>query len=635
MKIRCLGLLLIISLALAAVAYGSACLPSFTYNVTGTRLRYVVASGGTGTACSSGVPCTLGQALSTLTAGDTLILGSGTYQLNLITQNGIFVNAVNNVTIRGVDNTSCETTILDGNGMDNTPSGSNPSGAADGVNYGIWSDSANTTIAHLTIRNTYIDAIALNNGAMNPVIHQVRMQNTGEQIMKVNPSNIDNGILEDSVLEYTAGPPTTDHGAGIGYWNGISAHAADNWIVRRNLFANLHNPDTVQDSYKFNPALLIWSCSNTWLVERNTFYNTDVAIAPGSLLTPACGTYDAQNVTIRNNVIVQATGFFSGTRQSLSDGQINPWNSANTKIYHNTILTHGNSTHAIQVRWLTSPISDIQNNLTDDTINLRDGASATNTGNFTSAVDAWFIAPQTGDVHLNDVAGTQANVINQAPTLAVVTNDFDGVSRPQGAGYDRGAIEFTGGAFDFTLSLSTPTLVVGRALSGQVTLTATISGAPTEAITWSSNGAGTGTTVGFGPGCAPTCAVTVTIQTQVSSALGIDTITLTGTSATKTKQINLDVNVLQTVGPGCTILWDVVTQNQDGSAITDLDHYNVYRRTSGSYGQPCGGDHRAHGANNLQRHGINHCRSALCPSHGGGHRERARVRGINGDGPLV
>jgi hypothetical protein len=58
------------------------------------------------------------------------------------------------VTIRGL--AGCDDVVLLGRGMDNPSYGSVP--------YGVWSNSRNTTIAHLTIRDTYDNLIVFNPG---------------------------------------------------------------------------------------------------------------------------------------------------------------------------------------------------------------------------------------------------------------------------------------------------------------------------------------------------------------------------------------------------------------------------------------------------------------------------------------
>jgi hypothetical protein len=144
----------------------------------------------------------LQSAMGNLQAGDTIVLANGTYNLT----STLYVNGRDNVTIRG--NSGCDQVVLVGRGMDNPSYGSVP--------HGVWSNAQSTTIAHLTIRDTYDNTIIFNGGAQSPHVYQVKLVNAGSQFIKANPLNategVDNGVVEYSIMEYTAGPPTTDHG---------------------------------------------------------------------------------------------------------------------------------------------------------------------------------------------------------------------------------------------------------------------------------------------------------------------------------------------------------------------------------------------------------------------------------------
>jgi hypothetical protein len=104
---------------------------------------------------------------------------------------------------------------------------------------------------HLTIRDTYDNLLIFNPGAQAPHVYSVKLLDSGSQFIKGNPTDsaagigVDNGRVEYSWFEYTAGPPATDHGVGIGYTNGLSLLAADNWVIRNNLFKNFHTPDFI------------------------------------------------------------------------------------------------------------------------------------------------------------------------------------------------------------------------------------------------------------------------------------------------------------------------------------------------------------------------------------------------------
>ena len=393
---------------------GSPCLAAPTLAMAATRFVNVSTA------------AELQNAMGNLQAGDTIVLVNGTYNLT----STLYVNGHDNVTIRG--NAGCDQVVLVGRGMDNANYGSVP--------LGIWSNSRNTVIAHLTIRDTYDNTVVFNGGAQSPRVYNVKLLNAGSQFIKANPvdatQGVDNGVVEYSILEYTAGPPATNHGAGVGYTNGLSIHTADNWVIRRNLFKNFHTPDTA--AYLWNPAVLMWNHSTNTLTERNTFINVDRAIAYG--LIDNSGS-DHQGGVIRNNFIYLQPGLMSASRKASSDGQIIVWDSPGTKVYHNTILTNGNVVKSIEFRFNTSG-GEARNNLADASIGTRDGATFTQSGNLLTATASLFADPSAADLHLKSTATA---VIDQAPALSSVTNDIDGNPRPTGAGYDIGADEFSSG----------------------------------------------------------------------------------------------------------------------------------------------------------------------------------------------
>jgi hypothetical protein len=372
----------------------------------------------------------LQNAVANAQTGDTIVLANGTYNLT----STLYLNGKNNVTIRG--NAGCDGVILVGKGMDNANYGN--------VLFGIWSNALITTVAHLTIRDTYDNAIIFNTGAQSPHVYSVKLLNAGSQFIKANPTDpargigVDNGVIEYSWLEYTAGPPATNHGAGVGYTNGLSAHTADNWIIRNNVFKNFHTPDAA--AYLWNPAVLVWNHSQNTVTEKNIFINVDRAIAYG-LVKQTTGT-DHAGGTIRNNIVYLQPGLMSASRKAGSDGAIIVWDSPNTQVYHNTILTNGNVVKAIEFRFGTTG-GEARNNLADAPIGSRDSATFAQSGNYLTATPAMFVNPASADLHLLDTTATRANAIDRGVALPAVTNDIDGQPRPAGAGYDIGADEYT------------------------------------------------------------------------------------------------------------------------------------------------------------------------------------------------
>ncbi|MCI0748807.1 MAG: hypothetical protein L0Y58_25655 [Verrucomicrobia subdivision 3 bacterium] len=369
----------------------------------------------------------LQSAMGNLRHGDTLLLADGAYNLT----GSLYVNGRHNVTIRGTRGST--NVVLAGKGMDNPNHG--------GVPVGIWSNSTNTTIAHLTIRDTWDNEIIFNSGAQSPRVYCVRLLDAGSQFIKSNPTDVtagvgvNNGVVEYCVFEYTASPPA-DHGSGVGYFNGISAHAARNWVIRGNLFRNLHNPDTA--AYLWNPAVLFWRNSSNTVTEQNIFINVDRAVAYG--LDNSTPYRDHAGGVIRNNFVYLAPGLMSAGRRAGSDGLLIAWNSPGTQIDHNSLLLNGNALYAIEFRFPTTTNGAARNNLADAPIRLRDNAVAILSTNLQTATAGMFVNPAAGDLHLRPSA---TNAIDRAATLGNVTNDFDGHRRPRGGGHDIGADEFT------------------------------------------------------------------------------------------------------------------------------------------------------------------------------------------------
>lgn len=369
----------------------------------------------------------LQSAMGSLRDGDTILLADGTYPLS----SSLYINGRNNVTIRGAAGST--NVVLAGNGMDNASYAN--------VRFGIWSNSTNTTVAHLTIRDTYDNEIIFNPGAQSPHVYCVRLLDAGSQFIKANPTDVNagrgvnNGIVEYCWFEYTGNPPA-DHGSGAGYFNGISAHAAQNWIIRGNLFKNLHNPDSA--AYRWNPAVLFWRHSANTVTEQNIFFNVDRAVAYG--LDNTTPYFDHSGGVVRNNFVYLAPGLLSPGRTAGSDGAIIAWNSPGTRVDHNSVLLNGNESYAVEFRFPTTTNGAARNNLTDAPIHLRDSATAMLNGNLLTAGPGMFVNAAAADLHLRAAA---TNAIEQAPTLLSVTNDFDGDRRPRGARPDIGADEFT------------------------------------------------------------------------------------------------------------------------------------------------------------------------------------------------
>src|SRR5262249_34461669 len=215
----------------------------------------------------------LQNAVANLQSCQTIVIQKGTYNLS----KGLYVgldHPVANVTLRG-ETDNFDDVVLRGAGMENS---------AVSMGISVW-NAQNVMIADLSIGEVYYHPIELKGevGADQIDVYHVHLFNAGEQFIKVDPPPsafaFTNSKLDYSVLEYTNGPPTTDHGGGTGYTNGVDVLAGNNWTIANNLFQNFHVPD--DEAYIWNPAILVWQHSANVTVDGNTFIDVDRAIAFG------------------------------------------------------------------------------------------------------------------------------------------------------------------------------------------------------------------------------------------------------------------------------------------------------------------------------------------------------------------
>ncbi len=284
------------------------------------------------------------------------------------------------------------------------------------------------TISNVTLQHSgwHLLQVAGELNADNAVIHNVVFRDGYQQLLKVsfNPSTPtvtgDNGLVEDSLFEYTAG---------IGpeyYIGGIDVHGGQNWVVRRNTFRSIISPNTTVAEF----AIHFWDGTGNPLVEKNQIVNCDRGIGFGLANEGNTGGI------IRNNMIYHAAN--DGPYQDVS---IYLEDSPNTQVYNNTILMEHPYPNAIEYRFAPTTGLLIVNNLTNKAIASRDGASATTGSNVTSAVASWFVAPSQGDLHL---AAKVAGVVGAGRPVSGLTDDFDGDPRPAGS-IDIGADQYGSG----------------------------------------------------------------------------------------------------------------------------------------------------------------------------------------------
>jgi hypothetical protein len=277
----------------------------------------------------------------------------------------------------------------------------------------------------MTIRDFSQHGIILNGGVDNPVFQNLHIIDIGDQFIKANPTSnglegIDNGILENSVLQYTSLAPDD-------YTNGLDVHRGRNWIVRNNVFKNFRSSAGLA-----GPAVLVWNGSSDTTVVRNTFIDNQRDVSLGlSPNKPVDRSSDHARGLVANN-------FVHKTPSINPDVAIAAFDSPETKIYYNTILLNGSYPNAIEYRFSGTTAVDIKNNLTDARIVSRDGASGSVSNNVTNATASMLKNPVAGDLHLQSTA---SSAIDKGISVSV-NDDFDGDSRPIGIASDIGADEY-------------------------------------------------------------------------------------------------------------------------------------------------------------------------------------------------
>ncbi|MBN2795303.1 MAG: right-handed parallel beta-helix repeat-containing protein [Clostridia bacterium] len=236
------------------------------------------------------------------------------------------------------------------------------------------------------------------------VISNVRFFDIKEQMIKgsgdTSQTFSDYGLVENCLFEFTSGEALQY------YTGGIDVHKGKHWIVRNNTFKNIRRSTGALTE----GAIHFWSASSDTLIENNTIINCDRGIMLGLDNSPH---YDG---TIINN-------FIHVTR----DVGIYICNAENSKVYHNTIYVDSDYPNSIEYRFNT-PNTKISNNLTNKTIQTRNGGTGTLSSNIINASSSWFVDVPAGDLHLQSLIHV---VVNQGEYLNVLT-DIDGDKRVEG-----------------------------------------------------------------------------------------------------------------------------------------------------------------------------------------------------------
>jgi hypothetical protein len=372
----------------------------------------------------------LADACWTLESNEAIVIAPGTYHLDDVAfPNGVDgrltvgrfgATPISNIEIRGATGNPADVVILGAGMLDPI------------VPFGFQVFTAtDVTIADLSIGNVYFHALAVqgDQGAQRVRAYHMRLFDAGQQIVKGVPG-ADDVTIEYSELFLTAGAVNHPDGAPPGscYTNAIDGVTDARWIVRDNLIHGIW----CQDLTLAGPAVLLWQGSSVTIVERNTILDSSRGISLG--LT---GADDHFGGNARNNFIR-----WDASAPYAIDVPIYT-TSPGSSILQNTALTMGRYPNAVEVRFADATGVRVENNLLDAAIQARDGATPTLDGNLLDAVPAWFVDIAGGDLHLNAAASP---AIDQVTRLADASDDFDGQTRPDGAGQaDIGADERASG----------------------------------------------------------------------------------------------------------------------------------------------------------------------------------------------
>lgn len=379
----------------------------------------------------------LESAVNSATAGTTILVANGTYNLN-----GVYLwFGVSNVTLRSASGNR-QAVVIDGNYS-----------TAEIITVAA----SNVTIADVTLRRAQthpIHVVTSGGDTLNTLIYNVHLIDPGQQAIKINPDltrypgrYTDNGVIACSHIELTdAGRAQVWNINGSCYTGGVDAHQSRGWVIRDNTIEGFWCANDLSEH-----GIHMWRGCRDTTIERNLLRDNARGIGLGLTTSSGGRTYadnpcptasgyvDDYGGTVRNNfVFANRSGLFAS--EYGFDCGICFWNACNARARHNTIYT-GDAAHTFSsIEWrFPNTRADIVNNLVNHALRERDGATATQSGNVTNAQASWFVNAASGDLHL---APSATNAIDRVNAPGDVTDDIDGDARPIGALSDVGADEY-------------------------------------------------------------------------------------------------------------------------------------------------------------------------------------------------
>ncbi|MHC4712317.1 MAG: putative Ig domain-containing protein [Planctomycetota bacterium] len=439
---------------------------------------YVSTSGDDGDSGSSSYPwATLQHAVDTISAGDTIIVNAGTYDGCRIESSG------SSGSIKTLKAASSATVILDAPSNDATHNGileiENYSGT---VSYweidGFELDGGSETYrcidlrdtSHITIKNCEVYEAYMTGifaaFSYNVLIEDNVSYNNGEHGIYCNNSS-DNGTIRANTVY-------SNSGCGI-HMNGDESMGGDGvmsyWLVEYNVSylnpsGSAINCDGVCDSEIFNNLL---------------YDNTGSGI---SLYAIDGAEGSSDNLVYNNTVVMPSNGRWALNIPASSGGPSSPTgNKIKNNILYNASSTEGSiTTYSSSVTGFESDYNVVISrfSINDDTSNISLSTwqgYGYDTNSITSTPSSLFTDAGNDDYTLK--SGSPA--IDAGTTLNDITDDIDGLGRPQGSYYDIGCYEYESGYADLEI---TTTSLPGGTVSVSYSQTVSATGGKTP-YSWS------------------------------------------------------------------------------------------------------------------------------------------------------
>lgn len=411
----------------------SACQDTTDAIVAATGNTITVSPAGDGEVTVDGNTTTLRSVLQGVQDGDTVLLEDGTYTLPEAGNgySGIYITTPN-VTLRSASGNASAVIIDTAYRLHG------------GQTATITVDAPGVVLANFTVRRSVFHLIHLWENGDDALIHDVILEDGGQQFMKASPGS---GFVDDvtvSCSQFVMSADGRDNVWGYGsqngntrcYTGGIDTHDARRWHVHDSYFQGIYcNGDGPQRPVHGRApdarngmtytgglsehAIHMWDAESGGghIIERNTI----VDCARGIGLGFNAETYDS---VIVNNTV---SSRFENTPEH--DVGISVMRAHDTQVAHNTVIYTSPSAYpdAIEYRYGSTSNLSVVNNLTNQNVRARDGANADTQSNVTDADPSWFVDADGGNLHLGSCDLT--SVVDAGSAFPSVTGDIDGETR--------------------------------------------------------------------------------------------------------------------------------------------------------------------------------------------------------------